>query len=171
MSAPYRDGGDKLRYPLAMLPSLLAAATLAVFHVIPMPTDVNVTPAFQLQGFVSETDHTLLDSPGFDAETERLRPSAKVSFVAPASGLCIVAETETIDGETTYTVNDRIVAQEGERVFRRVVLLTVDDLKGDPWQDSVKRRYRFVVACRKDGNFVWSPFYEIPIDPAASTPT
>jgi hypothetical protein len=147
-----------------MLPVVIAAAVVAAFHVIPTPDDVKATSAFSIQGFVSESDHTILEAPAFDPETEKLRPSAKITFVPPATGVCVVAETETIDGETTYTVNDRIMATQGERVFRRVVLLTADDLAGDSWQDSVRHRYRFVVACRKDDAFVWSSFYEVPVD-------
>lgn len=152
-----------------MIAAVIAAVVAAAFHVVPTPSDVTSTVDFTVQGFVSDVDHTLIDDPAFEPETERLRPSAKISFVAPASGMCIVAETETIDGKTTFTVNDRVQATAGERVFRRVVLLTADDLAGDNWQDAVKHRYRFVVACRKDGAFLWSAYYEVPVEATAAT--
>jgi hypothetical protein len=147
-----------------LAPLLLAVVLVAVFHVIPTPSDVTVTPKFNLQGFVSEDDHTLLDGgPGFDPETDKYRPTAKISFVAPATGTCLVAETETIDGKTTYTVNGRFRAVEGERLYRRVVLLTADDLDGDDWQSSVQQRYRIVVTCTSGTDLIWSPFYEVPL--------
>jgi len=142
---------------------LLAAAVVAAFHLIPTPSDVQATPKFALQGFVSDGDHTLLEQPGFDPETEANRPTAKISFVAPATGVCLVAETETIEGKTTYTINGRFPTTEGERVFRRVVLLTADDLSGDTWEEAVHHRYRIVVACTAGDGLMWSPFYEVPV--------
>jgi len=133
------------------------------FHTIPVPDDVNVQTTFNLQGYVSDTDHTVIDEPGFDPETDTLRPSARVSFIAPATGLCVLAETETVDGKTQYAITGRIDATQGERVFRRAVLLTADDLSGDDWQTSVKQRYRIVAACMKDDQLVWSSFYEMPL--------
>lgn len=146
-----------------LAPLLLAVVVVAAFHVIPTPSDVTVTPKFNLQGFVSDGDHTLLDEPGFDPETERLRPTAKISFVPPATGVCLVAETETVDGKTTYTVNGRFRTVEGERIYRRIVLLTADDLSGDSWEQSVHERYRIVVACTNGDSLLWSPFYEVPV--------
>lgn len=170
MFALQRDRIEAPRYNPPMVTAILAAtAVLATFHVIPTPDDVKTTPNFTVQGYVSDSDHTLLDAPAFQPETDTLRPSAQISFVAPATGTCVVAETETVDGDTTYTVNDRIDATEGERVFARVVLLTADDLAGDSWQESVRHRYRFVVACKKDDTFLWSPFYEVPVAPANTT--
>ena len=139
------------------------AALVLGFHTIPVPDDVSVQASFSLQGYVSDTDHTLLDEPGFDPETDTLRPSARVSFVAPATGLCVLAETETVDGKTQYAITGRIDAVQGERVYKRAVLLTADDLQGDDWQASVKQRYRIVAACMKDDQLVWSSFYEIPV--------
>lgn len=153
-----------------MAPVVVAVtAIFTMFHVIPTPDDVKTTPNFTIQGYVSESDHTLTDAPTFEPETETLRPSVQISFVAPATGTCIIAETETVDGETTYTINDRVDATAGERLFRRVVLLTADDLAGDSWQESVRHRYRFVAACRKDDTFLWSPFYEVPVAPATAS--
>ena len=165
-----RDGGLFCGYDTSMLaPLLLAVAVVAAFHVIPTPSDVTVTPKFNLQGFVSEEDHTLLDGPGFDPETDRYRPTAKISFIAPATGVCLVAATETIDGKTTYTVNGRFRAVEGVRVYRRVVLLTADDLDGDDWKSSVQQRYRIVVTCTNGGTLIWSPFYEVPVTETVTT--
>lgn len=139
------------------------AAIVLGFHTIPVPDDVNVQSTFALQGYVSDADHTVVDEPGFDPETDTLRPSARVSFVAPATGLCVLAETETVDGKTQYAITGRVDAVQGERVFKRAVLLTADDLQGDDWQASVKQRYRIVAACMKDDKLVWSSFYEIPL--------
>jgi hypothetical protein len=141
----------------------IVAILVAGFHVIPPPADVQAAPAFTLQGYTSDNDHTLVDQPGFDPETDALRASARVSFVAPATGLCLVAETETVDGKTQYAITGRVEATQGERVFRRAVLLSADDVVGDNWEAAVKQRYRIVAACVKDGSLVWSSFYEIPL--------
>jgi hypothetical protein len=141
----------------------IVAILVAGFHPIPPPGDVQAAPTFNLQGYVSDGDHTLTDQPGFDPETDALRPSARISFVAPSTGVCLVAETETVDGKTQYAITGRIEATKGERVFRRAVLLTVDDLLGDDWQDAVKQRYRIVAACVKDDGLAWSSFYEVPV--------
>jgi hypothetical protein len=149
---------------MAATATLASVAMLVLgFHTIPVPDDVSVQSTFSLQGFVSDTDHTVVDQPGFDPETDTLRPSARVSFVAPATGLCVLAETETVDGKTQYAITGRIDATAGERVFRRAVLLTADDLSGDNWQAAVKQRYRIVAACMKDDQLMWSSFYEVPI--------
>jgi len=144
------------------------AALVLGFHTIPAPDDVNVQTTFSLQGYVSDADHTLIDEPGFDPETDSLRPSARVSFLAPATGLCVIAETETVEGKTQYAITGRVRAVKGERVFKRAVLLTADDLQGDNWQASVKQRYRIVAACTQDDALVWSSFYEIPVPPASA---
>ena len=111
----------------------------------------------------------MLDEPGFGPETQRYRPTAKISFVAPVTGVCLVAETETIDGKTSYTVNGRFRAVEGERQFRRVVLLTADDLSGDEWENSVQQRYRIVVTCTSGTSLIWSPFYGGPVPDTTTT--
>jgi hypothetical protein len=153
---------------MAATATLASVAMLVLgFHTIPVPDDVSVQSTFPLQGYVSDTDHTVIEAPGFDPETDTLRPSARVSFVAPATGLCVLAETETVDGKTQYAITGRIDATAGERIFRRAVLLTADDLDGDNWQESVKQRYRIVAACMKDDQLVWSSFYEVPL-PATS---
>lgn len=153
---------------MAATATLASVAMLVLgFHTIPIPDDVSVQPTFPLQGYVSDTDHTVTSEPEFDPETDTLRPSARVSFVAPSTGLCVLAETETVDGKTQYAITGRIDATAGERVYRRAVLLTADDLDGDNWQEAVKQRYRIVAACMKNDTLVWSSFYEVPI-PAAT---
>ena len=144
----------------------IVAILAAGFHPIPSPGDVQAAPTFQLQGYVSDTDHTVTEEPGFDPETDALRPSARISFVAPSNGLCLVAETETVEGKTQYAITGRVEVTKGERVFRRAVLLTADDLLGDDWEDAVKERYRIVAACVKDDGLAWSSFYEVPVPPA-----
>src|SRR5579872_2119163 len=116
-------------------PATLAtvAALILGFHTIPVPDDVTAQSTFSLQGYVSDSDHTLTEAPGFDPETDTRRPSARVSFLAPATGLCVIAETETVDGKTQYAITGRVRAVKGERVYKRAVLLTADDLQGDNW--------------------------------------
>jgi hypothetical protein len=143
----------------------LLAALILGFHSIPVPDDVTAQSTFSLQGYISESDHTLTDAPGFDPETDTQRPSARVSFLPPATGICVIAETETIDGKTQYAITGRLRAVKGERVYRRAVLLTADDLRGDDWQAAVKERYRIVAACLQGDALLWSSFYEAPVPP------
>jgi hypothetical protein len=104
---------------------------------------------------------TVTDAPIFLPETEALRPSARISFIAPLDGDCIAAQTETIAGDTRFFPGTSIAVERGKRTFLLEVLLALTDRRGDPWEPLMRRRYRLTVMCRSDDRSVWSSFYEV----------
>ncbi|MBV8601484.1 MAG: hypothetical protein JO359_07970, partial [Candidatus Eremiobacteraeota bacterium] len=85
--------------PAVVHPFLLAAAVAVNFQLVSAPADAPTAASFPLQGYVSESDHTVVDVPQFlPANVDGTRPAAYISFASPITGTCGVAMWETIGG-------------------------------------------------------------------------
>lgn len=150
---------------------IIAVIAAVFFHLIPVPADVasGMQPTFQLQGYTEDATaqhaRTVTELPGYTPETDTLRPSVLVSFVAPTTGACIVAYTETIDGTTSFLPIGEVDVVAGKRAYEQAALPDYDDLDGDVRQAWVRERYRIVVGCQHsdDDPFVFSQFYEVAV--------
>ena len=152
---------------------MIAALLLALsFHLIPVPTDLDITAEFALQGYLvpatcspdddeaDKCDRTAIDTPGFLPETDTLRAVARVWFIAPLTGTCAIAQTDTVKGKTNFIPIATVDVQKGKPVSSFAVLYDGDDDAVAGFD--VKDHYRIVAGCSaKNGKTIFSSFYEV----------
>ncbi len=143
------------------------SVVLAAFFLIPFPAALtSVQPTFQLQGYVSETDHTLNEVPVYGAETDTFRPIVNVSFVAPVTGTCMVLQIEspTADRPEFRPIGSVDVVK-GQRAFKQAVFPTTDDLgPDDDWTPLISQRRKVFVVCSDasaDADVFASQIYQV----------
>ena len=160
-----------------MHPVLIAAAIAINFQLVSAPADAPKASSFPLQGYVSESDHTLVDAPLFaPPQTAGARPTAYVSFEPPISGTCGVAMWETLGGKTAVEMRHVADARQGQREFVHITLPNKGDLSQTDWRDLALDHYGITVICAvTEGpgagpdSMVQSQFYVAPMPRLSQT--